>query len=183
MKELNQFSDSELVLEYQAGNKKALTVLVERWHYKFCKQAYWYSKRRAEAKDIAQESWKVIMVKLMDLKDPNKFGYWALSIVCRKAIDASRKKSKTFEKQQIYHQSLNVKTHKNEAKYDAKKIVFAIKKLPNNQQIVLRLFYTENYSLVEISELLNVSKGTVKSRLFYAREKLKSILKSINYEE
>ncbi len=53
----------------------------------------------------------------------------------------------------------------------------AIRSLSKNQQIVLRLFYTQEYSLMEISEILDISIGTVKSRLFHSREKLKTILK------
>ena len=37
----------------------------------------------------------------------------------------------------------------------------------------MRLFYVEDCSILDISNILNISKGTVKSRLFYAREKLK----------
>ena len=54
--------------------------------------------------------------------------------------------------------------------------------LPEGQQIVLKLFYTEEYSLIEICEILGLSLGTVKSRLFYAREKLKTIIKNRNYD-
>jgi RNA polymerase sigma factor (sigma-70 family) len=57
------------------------------------------------------------------------------------------------------------------------KLLRAIPELTNDQQQVLRLFYTENYALNEISEMLNISVGTVKSKLFHAKEKLKTILK------
>ncbi|MGB5782052.1 MAG: sigma-70 family RNA polymerase sigma factor, partial [Eudoraea sp.] len=65
---------------------------------------------------------------------------------------------------------------------DLVKIYTAIKGLPRDQQVVLRLFYLEEYSLREISEILNKSEGTVKSRLYHAREKLKIILKNRNHE-
>jgi RNA polymerase sigma factor (sigma-70 family) len=56
----------------------------------------------------------------------------------------------------------------------------AIKTLPTKQQMVIKLFYVEEYSLKQISDLLNISLGTTKSRLFHAREKLKLILKEKN---
>ena len=61
-------------------------------------------------------------------------------------------------------------------------LVKAIESLPHNQQATLRLFYVENYSLKEITEIQQISIGTAKSRLFYAREKLKQFLKNRNYE-
>jgi RNA polymerase sigma-70 factor (ECF subfamily) len=48
--------------------------------------------------------------------------------------------------------------------------------------MVIRLFYKENYTLKEISDLLQLSIGTTKSRLFHAREKLKTKLKYSDYE-
>ena len=43
--------------------------------------------------------------------------------------------------------------------------------------MVLKLFYVEGYKIHQISDTLNIATGTVKSRLFTAREKLKTILK------
>lgn len=62
------------------------------------------------------------------------------------------------------------------------KIIQGIRLLPIEQQEVIKLFYTEEYSLKEIAEILRIKHGTVKSRLFHAREKLKTILKTHNYE-
>lgn len=182
MKDLIKLTDSKLVLEYQSGNFKAMTILVERWHHKFCKQAYWYTKNRVVAKDIAQDSWKIIIHKLINLRKPEKFGYWALAIVCRKAIDYTRKQSKTIERLKVYHESLINDSYDTDIRDDSVKILVALKSLPMNQQIVLRLFYIENYSLKEIGKSLDLSEGTIKSRLFYAREKLKAIIKPRNYE-
>jgi len=49
----------------------------------------------------------------------------------------------------------------------------AINELPRHQQTVIRLFDTESYPLKQISDMLGISIGTAKSRLFHAREKLK----------
>jgi len=182
MEDSTQISDAELVLEYQSGNKKAIAILVKRWHHKFCKQAYWYTKDKDSAKDIAQDSWSIIIRKLNDLKDTEKFGYWALAIVCRKSIDWTRKKSTALKQQKVYHQSLNIISEDATVPEDTKKLLQAIKALPENQQKVLRLFYIESYTLKQIGDLLNLSKGTVKSRLFYAREKLKTIIKNQSHE-
>lgn len=171
--------DSWLVERYQSGHKNALTLLVKRWHIKFCKQAYWYTKDFDIAKDIAQESWNVIINKLDTLKEPDKFGIWGLSIVNRKSIDWIRKTKRTKEKLEYYKIGLDSGfEHEVATTNDYTSVVLrALHDLPDKQQIVLKLFYLESYSINEISKLLKVSKGTVKSRLFYAREKLKLIIK------
>ncbi len=180
--------DGLLVLQYQNGDKKALSLLVNRWHTKLCKQAYFYTKDIGIAKDIAQDSWSVIIKRIASLKEPNSFGSWALTIVNRKAIDWTRKNKRNKEKLQTYYENSQVNhdrkinnnniedDHTNITNSTTKVVLDTIKKLPKNQQIILRLFYVEEYSIFEISNILTISKGTVKSRLFYAREKLKSHL-------
>lgn len=194
MKSAERVFDGLLVLQCRSGDKKAYSLLVKRWHQKFCKQAYWYMKDINLAKDVAQESWTVIFKKLNTLSDPNSFGSWALSIVNRKAIDALRKDSRRNENLKSYYEDVknndqhetnkNITNDNNPTNSgDSKIIMRAIKELPDNQQVVLQLFYVEEYPVLEISKILNISKGTVKSRLFYAREKLKSILKNKNHEK
>lgn len=68
-------------------------------------------------------------------------------------------------------------TEEESDEYLLNKIHIGIQQLSPVQQIVLRMFYLENLSLLEICSLLNVSEGTVKSRLFHARENLKKIIK------
>ena len=177
--------DGLLVLQCQNGQKKAFSLLVNRWHAKLCNQAYFYTKDIDTAKDIAQESWRIIIKKIHRLKEPNNFGAWALTIVNRKAIDWLRYQKRNREKFKVYHQNIQADydrriaentikdNHIDTDKNTADIILKTIKKLPENQQIILRLFYVEDYSIREIAAILTLSKGTVKSRLFYAREKLK----------
>ncbi|WP_298538530.1 sigma-70 family RNA polymerase sigma factor [uncultured Aquimarina sp.] len=181
MTNTNKTFDSLLVLQCQSGNKKAAAILVKRWHEKLCKQAYWYSKDIEASKDIAQDSWSIILLKIHNLKDPNSFGSWALTIVTRKSYDWLRKNKKELEGINSYGKSLDqipidYDTEEND---DSVMIVLkkSIKMLPNNQQMVLHLFYLDGYSVKQIAEIANVSTGTIKSRLFTAREKLKLILK------
>ena len=186
--------DGLLVLQYQNGDKKALALLVKRWHVKMCKQAYWYTKNLDIAKDIAQDSWGVILKNMYSIKDTNSFGSWALTIVNRKAIDWIRTSKKTnvklhqfYENSKAHYETIENNNIGNDSNIVAvnrtKTIISAIKNLPENQQIIIKMFYLEEYSIQEISVILKISKGTVKSRLFYAREKLKLTLKSIKNEK
>jgi len=55
-------------------------------------------------------------------------------------------------------------------------ILDAVQQLSSKHQIVIILFYYQDLSILEISEVLNVKEGTVKSRLYKAKEKLKDYL-------
>lgn len=183
MTNTNKIFDSLLVLQCQSGDRKAAAILVKRWHVKLCKQAYWYTNDMENSKDIAQDSWGVILQKIGNLKDPNSFGSWALTIVTRNAINWLRKHKKEVEVLNEYHYDhKNSTTSYDYNDSDASKLLKAsIKKLSYNQQLVLHLFYIEEYSIKQISDIVNVSTGTIKSRLFTARENLKLILKNKNH--
>ncbi|WP_106794888.1 RNA polymerase sigma factor [Aquimarina sp. Aq78] len=185
MTNTNKTIDSLLVLQCQSGSKKAVTLLVKRWHTKLCKQAYWYTRDMEISKDIAQDSWSTIFLKINSLKDSNSFGSWALTIVTRNAINWLRKHKKEVEHLQAY-KDCNTNRIEDDVQNNQNTMVLlknSIKKLPYNQQLVLNLFYIEEYSIKQISDIINVSTGTVKSRLFTAREKLKLILKNRNHGE
>ncbi len=173
-----EIKDAILIARYQSGDHKAFALLVKKWHKKFCHQAYWLVQDSERAKDIAQESWHTIFKSLLKLKNPESFASWAKRIVYNKAIDSIRKKSKELQKQHAYIKALNPTIEEDEDTGHLKtKLLKEIKKLSDKQQIVLRLFYVEGYSLKEISILLGTSVGTIKSRLFYSRELLKNKLK------
>ncbi|MBW1296798.1 RNA polymerase sigma factor [Aquimarina litoralis] len=182
----NKTFDSLLVLQCQSGNKKAAAILVKRWHVKLCKHANWYVKDEHFSKDIVQDCWNIIFLKISKLKNTNSFGSWALSIVTRKSIDWLRKNKKEKELLDTYKKRLDHVSVIDETIDETEVIKVLLKKainmLPEQQKMVLNLFYKEEYSIKEISDIIGISKGTVKSRLFTAREKLKLILKNKNYE-
>jgi len=184
MNKKNKITDGLLVKQYQEGDTKALSILVKRWHRQFCNKAFWLVNDADLAKDIAQDTWKTIIGKLNQLNDPNYFGNWALRIVYTKSLDsvkANIKKRSSLEKYSYTCQQENNTIAENNN--INQKLLKAIYELPEHQQTVIRLFYVQDYSLREISDVLGVSSGTVKSRLFHARERLKLILKHNNYEK
>lgn len=159
------------MLQCQSGNKKAAAILVKRWHNKLCKQAYWYVQNSEVAKDIAQDSWNIILLKITTLKDSNSFGSWALTIVTRKAVDWLRKNKKELENLQAYRYALSQESMVDGIQEDGRIIKLlhqAIRTLPSEQQMMLQLYYKEGYSVLQISKIVCVSPGTVKSRLFTA---------------
>ncbi len=178
MKHNDKIFDGLLVLEYLSGNKKSFSLLVNRYHKKLCRHAYWFTHDIDVAKDIVQDSWSVIINRLSNLKDPNNFGSWAMRIVTRKALDYVNKQKKKKASLENYKYSLFSIDDQDTKESDVNKLIQAIGLLPVNHKTVLQLFYLQEYSLNEMSQILEISVGTVKSRLFNAREKLKSILKN-----
>ena len=173
--------DVKLIESYLAGNQEAMAQLVKRWHVVFCKKAFWIVKDAHLSKDIAQDSWQVIIEKLPALQKTSSFKSWAFRIVYSKSLDALRQHQKDLKKEEAYKKAhvLVEETDQNDDALLKKALLKAISNLPDQQQHVIRLFYVEAYSLKEISSLLRISVGTVKSRLYHARETLKMKLKDI----
>lgn len=172
-------SDKFLIERYLSGDKTMLPILVKRWHKIFCEKAYWVLRDKELAKDVAQESWIIIIKKLPTLKNLDSFKSWALRIIYTKAIDAHKRRTRTRLDLNKIDQKVSYSSEdKEEAVAQKRKLLTAIKELSKEKQDIIRLFYVEEYSLKEISAFLKIPTGTVKSRLFKAREKLKSILKS-----
>jgi RNA polymerase sigma-70 factor (ECF subfamily) len=126
------------------------------------------------SKDIAQDCWKLIIDKIEDLKDPKSFKSWAFRIVYSKSLDALRHNQRKRNELQSYgYNQSEVEEDPIDNSDLQMNLLKQINELPEAQQVVLKLFYVEDYSLKEIGKLLNISVGTAKSRLFHAREKLK----------
>nr|WP_298793556.1 RNA polymerase sigma factor [uncultured Allomuricauda sp.] len=182
MKTTEKAFDGLMVLEFQSGNKKSFPVLVKRHHLRLCKHSFRYTKDVEASKDVVQDSWNAIINKLHTLKDPNSFASWATRIVTRKSLDYVKNVKYHRNKVETYYHETKITETNDEREIQIKRLLSAIRSLPQNQQMVLKLFYVEDYSLKEISSILEISVGTTKSRLFHAREKLKTILK-VNTDE
>ena len=183
MNKKQRLFDGKLVLDYQNGSKKALTLLVKNWHQSFCSKAYWLVKDADVAKDIAQDSWGVIINKIDNLKNPESFGSWASRIVYTKSLDWLKNNKRIRDNlETLKHEEEILESEEHNSEEIKSKLLQTIKTLSKNQQTVIKLFYVEDYSLKEISGILNISVGTAKSRLFHAREKLKQLIKHRDYE-
>jgi RNA polymerase sigma-70 factor (ECF subfamily) len=186
MRKNKHTSDAYLINNYLKGDLNSFTKLVERWHQTFCRLAYWYVKDMDAAKDIAQESWTIIMKKIKTLEDPDKFKSWAISLINRKSIDWLRNKNREQRKLAKIYLEVNDSSECDEEQSKEKKkqiLLNGIQQLSVKQQYLIRLFYIEHYSLNEIAVILDISVGTAKSRLFYTREKLKSLIKNKDHEK
>lgn len=171
--------DKYLIERYISGDRSTLPILVKRWHRTFCEKAFWVVRDKDLAKDVAQECWIIIIDKLPTLKKAESFKSWALRIIYTKAIDAHKRRSREGQNRKHIELEVNSESGDNEEKVALKKrLLQAIQNLSKDKQDIIRLFYVEEYSLKEISAFLKIPIGTVKSRLFKAREKLKSIIKS-----
>ncbi len=178
MKTSDQIIEELLVINCQAGDRKAFELLVKRWNPKMLRRVYHTTKDATASKDIVQEAWIIIIKKIKTLRDPSAFPGWSLRIATLKAIDWIRANQLNRKREDIretaQHDFSEKSDDANEELIIALKI--AINQLPKDQQEIIRLFYREKLPMATICQLLSLPVGTVKSRLFRGREYLKNIL-------
>ena len=162
--------DGILVMQCQKGDKKAFSLLVKRWHSKLLRHASRVLKDSEASKDVVQDSWISISKGIGRLKNPAHFGPWAMRIVYHKAIDYIRK-----QKTIVTEWTPEAEDTKNEENTNI--ILAKLKELPENHRIILSMFYLEEMPVAEIAYILKIPPGTVKSRLFNAREYFRKNLK------
>ena len=178
MKErVKQVYDEWLVLSYKSGNRKAMALLVKRWNQKIIRHIYYRTHDLEVSKDLAQDCWIAIMNGLQRLRDPAEFGVWALRIANNKSVDWIRKQAKERKlmesKAKMEDQSVEITSK--EDKIEA--IQRAYQQLEKKYRLLLNLHYRQNCSVKQMARILKISEGTVKSRLFKARNELKKLLK------
>jgi RNA polymerase sigma-70 factor (ECF subfamily) len=171
--------DELLVLDAQTGNDAALTVLVQRWHSRLYRHAFHLIGRHDAAADIVQESWLAVARTVRRLEDPACFPRWVFQIVSRKSADwirqqtRQRKLVKEVGTQQL---ALPVSTHHEASETDVDQLPQALHKLPDDRRELLSMYYQADLSVADISHILTIPVGTVKSRLHHARQELKLLL-------
>ena len=180
MEKINKIFDGLLVLRYKGGDVRAMEILIKRHHNLLCIHAFRYTKDKDLAKDIVQDCWQKALGNIGRLKDPDKFGSWMMTIVTRRSLDVLKKiKKDRALKQKVgkAEETIRLESSEDHTSEALERLKEGIQRLSMDHQMVLRLFYIQQYSMNEISEILGISPGTVKSRLYHAREKLKTYLK------
>jgi RNA polymerase sigma-70 factor (ECF subfamily) len=179
MREPDDIYDEWLVLRSQEGDAAALAELVERWQPRLWRHAMRLSGMPEAANDIVQQSWLAIIHGLRRLDDAARFRRWAYRIVSNKCADWIRER----QRQRATTSALDCELSEPEDSVgativdDAAALRSALGRLSSGHRAALSMFYVEEMSLAEIAEALSLPLGTVKSRLHYARQELKTILK------
>ena len=177
----------ELVSSAKSGNKKSFDKLYELTH-----NDVWYNclsllKDEENAKDIMQETYITAFLKLDTLKDEEKFCGWVTTI----AVNLCKKKLKGKVEYQIDDEVLITEAETDELmlpeeyinKAEKRKVLLQIIEdtLSFNQYQVVLMFYFNELSIAEIAQALEISEGTVKSRLNSSRAKMKTAIE--DYEK
>jgi len=171
------------------GDVDSFEKLIQSTQSKAYTIALRYLKNEEDAMDALQESFIKVFRSLKGFKEESSFDTWVYRIVVNTCNDALRKSSKHKADISLYRKDENLNesimeipdlSYSPEILLEKKEklalILSCLSKLSPDQREAITLRDMENFSYEEISEILNCSLGTVKSRISRARIALRQYL-------
>lgn len=180
--------EHEIVRRAQGGDQDAFRELVERYQRKVYSICYGMLKNPEDSMDVSQEVFVKVFRYLEKFNFESSFYTWLYRITVNLCIDHIRKHAKIraveFDdrlsrdgggdvagEEHIMPSTLGVNPDKVYARRELReKMLEALESLPEKHRTILILREVEGLSYEELSDVLNISKGTVMSRLFHARK-------------
>lgn len=161
------------VSEDEAGEAD-LTRLLESAAPLAFRVAYGVLRRRQDAEDVAQEALTKAFQRQGTLRDPDRFQPWLVRITWRRALDRRRSELRRERREQGFIGPRATATVEDLAlsRETEDRIWAEVDRLPEKLRIVVVLAAIEGHDMADVSRLLEVPVGTVKSRLFHARRAL-----------
>ncbi|MFT7331099.1 MAG: RNA polymerase sigma factor (sigma-70 family) [Roseivirga sp.] len=165
------------------GDSNSFSVLVERYQNMVFALALKMLKHREESEEVSQDTFIKVYKSLSKFNGESKFSTWIYRIAYNTCLDRIKKNSKYNNNVEINEITSNEISH-TESIFDSlenKERSIIVKqcmdKLPEDERIIIHLFYFEELSLKEIVGIVSMTEGNVKVKLFRARKKLFSIFK------
>jgi RNA polymerase sigma-70 factor (ECF subfamily) len=174
-----QLQDLELVRRSQAGDTEAFGQLITKYRAKIFAMVYGMVSNEHDARDLAQEAFLKAWQSIGRFQRRSSFYTWLYRIAINVTICSLRRKSSLEERElnddipsSLPGPGVNCQRLEIRERVDS-----ALAKLSPEHRAVVVLKELEGLQYHEIAEVLNLSIGTVMSRLFYARKHLQSLLR------
>jgi RNA polymerase sigma-70 factor, ECF subfamily len=176
----DRITNELLVLRCQEGDVAAFEELVERWQERLWRHAWRLTGDENAAWDVLQEAWMGISRGLRRLAEPAAFPGWAYQIVSHKCRDWLRRQRRQRHIDELYSAEVHESYESTPEPAPFANLKEALAQLSGPDRAILALRYEDEFDTAEIAAILGIPDGTVKSRLFYARKRLRNFLEDSN---
>jgi len=176
MERYENLSDEELVLKIRTSDQELYSLIIKRYQSKLLRYANNLIKNQEKAIDIVQESLIKAFINLNDFNIKKKFSSWIYQIVHNQTINIIKKhKFETpllenwdFESEENIEENFSQQETK-------EKVEKCLKDIPLLYREPLSLYYIDEKSYEEISDILKIPMGTVAIRISRAKKIMKNI--------
>jgi RNA polymerase sigma-70 factor (ECF subfamily) len=169
-------ADELLAIRCQLGEPAAFDDLIARWH-----APLWAFVRRLvgdddSAREIFQDVWVRVIRGIPQVRDGAKLRAWLFGIARRAVMDRLRREYGRSPVADVEVDEIAADTASIDDQEDLEELDRALAGLPMVEREVVTLFYLQELSLNEVAEALKVPVGTIKSRLFRAKRRLRQAM-------
>lgn len=175
-------TDSALIQSMQSGDKKAFKLLVERHKRMAYQTALGLVGNRDDAYDISQEAFLRAFRSASTYKPEQPFLPWFYTIIANLARTWLKRrntaKARTVDIDDVHYLEATTDSPDTELikREEIDQLRNALVKLSFDDREIVTLYHFRNMSYDEIAELLAIPRGTVMSRLYYARKRLAGLM-------
>lgn len=187
-------SDEILVEKCQNGDKQAFELLIKKYQRRIFHLIYRITQDPTVVEPIAQEVFLKAYRSITSFRGSSQFYTWlyriavntSLSHIKKESVEENRERSLEHDLHASILQSESLKTEDPEELFIRKEflkhLLDSLRRLPEDLRtaVILREFSGLNYE--EISEVMEIPLGTVRSRIFRARARLREMLEPYVYE-
>ncbi|TYA54835.1 RNA polymerase sigma factor [Formosa maritima] len=165
------------------GNTNAFTILVDQYKDLVFTLALRMLKNREEAEEVSQDTFIKVFKSLQKFKGDSKFSTWIYKVAYNTCLDRIKRNKRQQQVVAIdeytekYVKSIDNALNNMVEEERLLAIQDCINFLPNDDGFLLTLYYFEEQSLAEISNIVGISANHVKVKLYRSRQKLATILK------
>jgi RNA polymerase sigma-70 factor, ECF subfamily len=185
-----QLDETELIRKARRGDRQAFGVLVERYQRRVVGVAWAVVHNQEDALELAQETFVRAYENLASFESRSSFSTWLYRIAANLAIDFRRREGRHSivrgEEAENEIARLPSSTGDSFTEFARSelnlRIRAALDELTPEHRAVILLREVEGLSYDEISDILDCPRGTVMSRLHYARNRLRMILKTVEQD-
>ncbi|MGE5089070.1 MAG: RNA polymerase sigma factor [Candidatus Levyibacteriota bacterium] len=172
--------DQALVERYRRGEQDAFTELVVRYQRPIYNAAYWILRSADDANDVAQDVFLKVAERLDEFDSQYKFFSWIYRIAVNESLNRLRRNGHEEPLDEEIElpgaEGADPESQASDAEL-SRRIQRALMTMSSNDRTVLTLRHFSDCSYQEIAQVLDVDEGTVKSRLYEARQRLRELLK------
>lgn len=167
-------SDQRLVLRARAGDRRAFSVLVDRYERTGLAVAMSVLHCSHDARDAVQDSFVAAYERLNSLWSPQRFGAWFLRIVRRQSLWHLRRR--TARARHLAAIAAEPARARDAYRETSNPTMCMIARLPEQEALVVSLRHLDERSVAEISEMTRRPVGTVTKQLSRAYARMRSWL-------
>lgn len=185
---MKNLSDIEIIESIKRGNQSDFALLVERYKNKAFSMLKRLLKNQMDAEEALQDSFLKAFNSLNSFKGESKFSTWFYRIVYNTAITIITAKKRKTEKEMVsFDEDFDIEAGDNEiyakAENSDQYIIQMVEKLPPRNALIIILYYIDDMSLHEISQVMGLSLVNVKVMLHRSRTALKDLVVKHNLQE